>query len=216
MSTSNRSARSIRRTRRYALLAALTLPAALLLGCMSDAGPVEESFAAADRARAVSGEAAHAGGAAERPLSAVPTEPALGARTDVGPGPVMATLPEQTVWVADGFTEYKLHIYVDNSGLEPGFDLTKGVQWGFLNNPGFDFISVTLPEIDDFFEGFQMLFQILGGPGEMSARITCGPSCGNPVEYAVQDRQGYVATYTFTVPIGTPAGEYSFDLFDTL
>jgi len=193
------------RRRATRLVAAWFAAAAITLGLPTtvaqDRG--RTLVAVPERSQPSLGEAARLAGAAERGGS----EGEDANQCSLPPGPLMATVPEEPVWVADGVTEYRVYIYVDNSGLD-GVP-TGGVQWNLLNSPASDYVagSVSPPDVNDFFEGFEPFFTLLNPPGQISLRAVFG---SGPADY-----QGYVVVYKFTVPIGTQQGNYNFGLSDT-
>ncbi len=121
---------------------------------------------------------------------------------------VIKTVPEKKILIADGVTEYKVFVHVDNTGLDG--EPTDAVQWKLLNTPGFEFTDVSKPEYNDFFEGLQMFWEMILPAGHMSARIVTEIP-GGPV-----NDQGDLAVYTFKVPQSATPGIYSFDLNNIL
>lgn len=114
------------------------------------------------------------------------------------------TVPETPVWVADGATIYELQIMADNTDFSEG---TAGIDWRLDGNAVFDFITAELPQPEqDFFDGFDPILTILRPPGAYSGRSVWG---AGPI------RTGVVATYRFTVPSSTPAGNYAFEISES-
>jgi hypothetical protein len=119
---------------------------------------------------------------------------------------MIKTMPATTNWIADGVTEYKLYIYVDNTGLND--EPTDGVQWKLVDTQGMQYVagSSGAPGIEDFFVGVPAMYEIFNDPLETSGRMTDEIGAG-PVDY-----QGYVGMYKFKVPTGTTPGTYQFEL----
>ncbi len=123
---------------------------------------------------------------------------------------VIKTIPEKQVWIADGVTEYKVFVYLDNTGL--GGEPTDGVAWKFKNHPILPFVtgSESLPDhSEDFFAGISMFMNNVAPPEQYSTRIVDVFGSG-PV-----DHQGYLGVYKFKVPQNTTPGWYNFSLTNT-
>jgi hypothetical protein len=118
---------------------------------------------------------------------------------------VIKTVPERTVWIADGTTEYTVYVYLDNSGLE-GVG-TMSAEWGLVDTQGFQYIegSSSAPGVNDFFAGITTFYEIFSYPTSLSGRAVSH-------SVAPVDHQGYLGEYKFVVPVGTQEGKYQFDL----
>jgi len=125
----------------------------------------------------------------------------------------MKTVPQPNIWIADGTTVYEVQGSRNNDGLEPDGARTDVADWIFLkpadlNNPGdLNFISASVPSpANDFYDGIEMFADDVRDPGLQSTRevkyMLTGP--GN--------HSGYLGTYRFTVPLGTPRGLHKFRL----
>ncbi len=123
---------------------------------------------------------------------------------------LIKTVPNETKWLADGTTQYKVKVLADNTGL--GGNKTRGTDFRFENTPNFDFVSGSniKPTTNDFFEGFTMLSfaNFVSQPGVLSSRATEDPNAGPA------NKSGFVGEYNFTVPVGTAPGVYYFNLGD--
>lgn len=119
---------------------------------------------------------------------------------------LIKTTPEKSVWIADGTTEYKINVYLDNTGLNG--TPTDGLDWKLYNTPSFNYVngSASRPSTNDFFHELQMFWEIFGAPGQLSSRIVTDYGAG-PV-----NSNGFVAQYKFKVPEETAQGIYHFEL----
>lgn len=119
---------------------------------------------------------------------------------------IIKTVPEQSVWFADGITEYKVFVYVDNNGITSGENRTRLVDWEIMNPFGFEYVGWELPPSEnDFFGGFSTTNGWIRGPGIQSARWI------SPIQ-GVENKEGYVVIYKFKVPVGFAlSNDYYFD-----
>ena len=122
----------------------------------------------------------------------------------------MKTTPEVPVWVADGVTEYRLFVWVENTGL--GGEPTVLVQWRLNNVPGFTYVngSASAPGVNDFFAENPLHIDDFCPPGELSGLIVEPEE----MEFGPVNSSGNLAEYRFTVPQGF-TGIHTFTLTDT-
>ena len=123
---------------------------------------------------------------------------------------VIRTVPAQNIWLTDDVTEYKVNIFVDNTGL--GGEASDAVQWDLDVPAPLEVVvgSSMLPAVnDDFFSGIPMFINSVVDPGILSIRIVEAIGSG-PV-----DATGIVGEVSFTVPVGTPPGQYQIALRPT-
>ncbi len=121
---------------------------------------------------------------------------------------VIRIVPAQTNWIANGVTQYRVDIYADNTLLA---ESTQAVQYrlqrpqGLGNNITIVGAQYNLSSTHDFFYGVA------------PAANQIAPNWGSPSQIrsassGVSGRQGLLASYWFTLPVGTPFGSYNFTL----
>ena len=117
---------------------------------------------------------------------------------------IIKAVPVQANWIADGTTEYEVKIYADNTGLAG--ESTKAAQWQLLKPVGLEdniiMISAQWPTQNDFFEGFNVLFPILGVNWGVHTKLVNNPGPAN--------KAGVLAVYKFKVNPGF-TGQTNFD-----
>jgi hypothetical protein len=119
----------------------------------------------------------------------------------------MQTRPEVPIWVSDGVTEYRLFIWVDNSGL--GGEATRLAEWKLFPSPlfsGYVAGSSAPRVINGFFADFPTNDEDLYAPTRLSGRWIWATGPG-PI-----NSQGNVGEYRFTVPIGAASAVYTLNL----
>ena len=120
---------------------------------------------------------------------------------------ILKAVPEQTNWIADGTTEYRVDVYADNTGLN-GLPTT-GASWRIVPPLGLEntiiITNAQWPTQNDFFEGFSVFFQIIGINWNLHGKVVWGNGPSN--------RTGYLASYWFKVNPGFN-GQTSFDFQD--
>ena len=119
---------------------------------------------------------------------------------------VIRTVPAQSIWIADGVTEYRMDVYVDTTQLPS--ELTSGVKWRILRPQGLQsnivMTGAQLASQNYFFEGYSSYTVNTFGATWQNQQIG---SWGN-----VPPRQGYLGSYWFKVMPGTGKLSTSFNL----
>jgi hypothetical protein len=109
------------------------------------------------------------------------------------PRPVLRAIPEQSTWVADGTTQYKITLVADSTPL--GTQNIRGIQAGYNlpTIPGYQFnvVSVNTQPSNDFFAGYSTTPITSPGLVWRSVDSGNGPSArtGNFVELYVTVNQ---------------------------
>jgi len=122
----------------------------------------------------------------------------------------ITTIPEQTEWIADGVTEYRLDVYADNTALYP--EETRRGEWQIWPEEGLTFVRSELPSpANDFFGGFNMdfLFNFVDNSSDLSGRLTENARRTEPFGNGPgpSNKTGILGSYYFTVNPNTPLGE---------
>lgn len=113
---------------------------------------------------------------------------------------IIRTIPAQSVWVADGVTEYRMDVYADTTHLPT--ELTSGIQWRLVKPQGLqNNIIITQAQFPvqlglvDFFAGYTPF-----GPQTVSSSWSTVQR--RTMNENVPAGQGYVASYWFKVMPG--------------
>jgi len=129
---------------------------------------------------------------------------------------VFSAVPEQSEWLADGETVYKLDVSVDNTGVNPQSTMSLDYKLVFLQHVSlvsytdYGTESIDLPDYpeNDFFEGTNMAFQsanLRESDHIVVSRVANFPSG------VVINNEGVAGSYWFTVNEDAPLGESSFE-----
>lgn len=100
------------------------------------------------------------------------------------PRPILSIVPERTVWIADGVTQYRVTLAADNRPMNG--EVTRAVQAQVtplaVNGYQFRLVAVVIRPPNDFFAGFNMdEFAIWDANGGLFGRITFGGGPANTV-----------------------------------
>jgi hypothetical protein len=102
---------------------------------------------------------------------------------------------------------YGFEVYGNNYGL--GGDPTAGVNWVFEMDPGLNYVSSSSPDpADDFFQGVDLFWDEVLGPGEQSLRVSISDS-------APGDTEGVFGNYVLEIPGNISPGSYEVGLSGT-
>ncbi len=136
-----------------------------------------------------------------------------------GANPVaIRIVPAQTNWMANGVTQYRVDIYLDNTALaSQQSNRTGAIDWQLVMPEGLNITSLhivsasyNVSQPQDFFNGYDYspAFQIVTPSWSPQHRSVSPPN--GPF-----NRVGTVASYWFTVSPGTPLGNYNLTLTET-
>src|SRR3989344_7888334 len=106
--------------------------------------------------------------------------------------PILKAVPEQSNWIADGTTLYKITIIGDSRPMNPSG--TRGIQFGYFlpeaQGYTFNLVNVVMRPQNDFFAGWSTLdFHASGGIGRVLGGSGTGPI----------NREGNVVDMLFSV-----------------
>lgn len=119
------------------------------------------------------------------------------------------TIPESTVWKADGVTEYRMDVFADTRGLEVFDQEVVGNEWRVLAPEGVVFVRAALPDRDDLYEGFSMW----GGWNRVN-RLDDNIRFTKTLWEGPANKFGMLGSYWFTVEENATLGARNFDIYN--
>ncbi|MBU0466749.1 MAG: hypothetical protein KJ718_01110 [Nanoarchaeota archaeon] len=133
---------------------------------------------------------------------------------------IIRTVPAQSVWIADGITEYRMDVYADSTQHpEPGNEIISA-EWDVVVH---SYLTVTRAEIptdeSDFFWGFEMMDgwnrvdSSVNGE-ELTDNVRATDVMNHGFDYGPLGITGIIGSYWFTINTNAPIGQNYFDTND--